>query len=81
MYSYYGDELKIHGDNDAGIGASHQTGWTGIVSWLLMSVAILNPKEVLEKGFEAVALKMTRSVDGRHHPGVGPMSHRPGRSA
>jgi hypothetical protein len=51
FYEYF------HGDNGAGIGASHQTGWTGIVTWLLISVAILNPKEVLEKGFDAVALK------------------------
>jgi hypothetical protein len=25
----------FHGDNGAGIGASHQTGWTGIVALLL----------------------------------------------
>ena len=53
FYEYF------HGDNGAGIGASHQTGWTGIVTWLLISVAILNPKEILEKGFEEVALRVT----------------------
>jgi hypothetical protein len=53
FYEYF------HGDNGAGIGASHQTGWTGGVAWLLMSVAILDPQEVLDKGFEAVALKVT----------------------
>jgi hypothetical protein len=51
FYEYF------HGDTGAGIGASHQTGWTGLVSWLLISVAILNPKAILEKGFDAVALK------------------------
>lgn len=51
FYEYF------HGDNGAGIGASHQTGWTGLVAWLLMSVEILDPKEVLDKGFDAVALK------------------------
>ena len=51
----------FHGDNGAGIGASHQTGWTGLVSWLLMSLAILDPKEVLEKGFDAAALKIVLS--------------------
>jgi len=52
FYEYF------HGDNGAGMGASHQTGWTGIVTWLMISVAILNPKEVLEKGYDAVALKV-----------------------
>jgi hypothetical protein len=26
----------FHGDTDRGLGASHQTGWTGLVAWLLM---------------------------------------------
>jgi hypothetical protein len=26
----------FHGDNGAGIGASHQTGWTGVVAILLL---------------------------------------------
>ncbi len=25
----------FHGDNGAGLGASHQTGWTGVVAWLM----------------------------------------------
>jgi len=25
----------FHGDNGAGIGASHQTGWTGLVAFLM----------------------------------------------
>jgi hypothetical protein len=53
FYEYF------HGDNGAGIGACHQTGWTGLVTWLLMSAAILDPGQVLEKGFDAVALKVT----------------------
>ena len=56
FYEYF------HGDNGAGIGASHQTGWTGIVTWLLLSAALLDPKVVLEKGFDAAAL--TRLVPG-----------------
>ncbi len=54
FYEYF------HGDNGAGIGASHQTGWTGLVAWLLKSRAILKPEEVLEKGYDAVALKIVR---------------------
>jgi hypothetical protein len=26
----------FHGDTGCGLGASHQTGWTGLVAWLLM---------------------------------------------
>jgi len=55
FYEYF------HGDNGAGIGASHQTGWTGLVAWLLKSRAILDPEDVLENGFDAVALKIVRS--------------------
>ena len=52
FYEYF------HGDNGAGVGASHQTGWTGMVSWMLLSVAVLNPQEVLQKGFEQVVLRI-----------------------
>ena len=41
-----------------GIGASHQTGWTGLVAWFMISLEILDPKEILEKGFDEVALKI-----------------------
>jgi hypothetical protein len=53
FYEYF------HGDNGAGLGASHQTGWTGLAAWLLMSRATLNPRDVLDKGFDAVALEIT----------------------
>ena len=55
FYEYF------HGDNGAGLGASHQTGWTGLVVWLLMSRAILKPEEVLEHGFDAAAMKVLRA--------------------
>jgi hypothetical protein len=55
FYEYF------HGDNGAGIGASHQTGWTGLVAWLLKSRAILKADEALEKGYDAIALKIVRS--------------------
>jgi hypothetical protein len=54
FYEYF------HGDNGAGLGASHQTGWTGLIAWLMKSTSILDPKEVLQKGFEAAAMKMVR---------------------
>ncbi len=55
FYEYF------HGDNGAGIGASHQTGWTGLVAWLVKSRAILKPDVILEKGHDAVALQIVRS--------------------
>ena len=55
FYEYF------HGDNGAGIGASHQTGWTGLVAWSIKSRAVLDPAEVLENGFDSVAMKIVRS--------------------
>ena len=52
FYEYF------HGDNGAGIGASHQTGWTGLVAWSIKSLAVLNPDDVLKKGFNATAMRM-----------------------
>ena len=48
FYEYF------HGDNGAGLGASHQTGWTGVVAKLIQLYGILDPKRVLEEGKEAV---------------------------
>ncbi|HEY7533241.1 MAG TPA: glucosidase, partial [Nitrospiraceae bacterium] len=44
FYEYF------HGDNGAGLGASHQTGWTGIVGGLVRMLGFLDPKTVLEGG-------------------------------
>jgi hypothetical protein len=55
FYEYF------HGDNGAGIGASHQTGWTGLIAWSIKSRAVLKPSEVLEKGFETSAMKIVCS--------------------
>jgi len=55
FYEYF------HGDNGAGLGASHQTGWTGLVAWMLKSRAVLDPQEVLTKGYDSVAMKLVRT--------------------
>jgi hypothetical protein len=51
---YWRDHLLFyeyfHGDNGAGLGASHQTGWTGLVAKLIQLYGYLDPKEVLEAG-------------------------------
>lgn len=44
FYEYF------HGDNGAGLGASHQTGWTGIIARLMHIFATLTPEQVLEGG-------------------------------
>jgi hypothetical protein len=38
----------FHGDNGAGIGASHQTGWTGLVAFLLYYFARMQPADALK---------------------------------
>src|SRR5437667_164903 len=40
----------FHGDNGAGLGASHQTGWTGVVARLMHVFATVDPKKLLEGG-------------------------------
>ena len=40
----------FHGDNGAGIGASHQTGWSGVVASLIELFGNLEAAEFLELG-------------------------------
>ncbi len=40
----------FHGDNGAGLGASHQTGWTGLVARLIQMYGHLDAKVFLEGG-------------------------------
>ncbi|MRR35248.1 glucosidase, partial [bacterium] len=44
FYEYF------HGDNGAGLGASHQTGWTGLVARFIRIFGRLDPKVFLELG-------------------------------
>jgi len=44
FYEYF------HGDNGAGIGASHQTGWTGLVGLLIDAVGRPDPVRFLTEG-------------------------------
>jgi hypothetical protein len=43
----------FHGDNGAGLGASHQTGWTGLVAGLIQLFGYASADDILEDGFEA----------------------------
>lgn len=49
----------FHGDN-GGLGASHQTGWTGLVAKLIELYGFLDAKRLLETGRQAV---FTQTVD------------------
>jgi hypothetical protein len=44
FYEYF------HGDNGAGLGASHQTGWTGVVAKLIELFGRLDARQFLEAG-------------------------------
>jgi hypothetical protein len=44
FYEYF------HGDNGAGLGASHQTGWTGVVARLIQMFGFMDAKKMLEAG-------------------------------
>ena len=44
FYEYF------HGDNGAGIGASHQTGWTGLVGALMDLFGHIGPAKFLAQG-------------------------------
>ena len=44
FYEYF------HGDNGAGLGASHQTGWTGLIAKTIQLFGILDPATALQGG-------------------------------
>jgi hypothetical protein len=56
FYEYF------HGDNGAGLGASHQTGWTGVIARILHVFGVLTPQVVLESGKRAYAEKPIRAA-------------------
>jgi hypothetical protein len=41
FYEYF------HGDNGAGLGASHQTGWTGTIARIMQLFAVMEPQSIL----------------------------------
>ena len=54
FYEYF------HGDNGAGLGASHQTGWTGSVARLMHLFATTSAEQVLELGKFAAAVPIAK---------------------
>jgi hypothetical protein len=59
FYEYF------HGDNGAGLGASHQTGWTGLAARLIQASGQLNAADVLNDPRWPLA-RPYRNVTGAH---------------
>ena len=53
FYEYF------HGENGAGLGASHQTGWTGLVAKTIQLFGLLDAKTTLEGGKQIAFRKVT----------------------
>jgi len=62
FYEYF------HGDNGAGLGASHQTGWTGTVATLMGLFATTTPEQALELGKKAAITRTDASARHRRRP-------------
>jgi hypothetical protein len=62
FYEYF------HGDSGAGLGASHQTGWTGVVGRLIQLFGALDAKELLEGGRTAATVRLAAQAKGMHKP-------------
>ena len=58
FYEYF------HGDNGAGLGASHQTGWTGVVAALMDLFARVSAKDALLTDRERLAERVVREQVG-----------------
>ncbi|MGC1417637.1 MAG: hypothetical protein WA817_20270 [Candidatus Acidiferrum sp.] len=52
----------FHGDNGAGLGASHQTGWTGLVAKLIQFYGAIDAKQALEGGKQSAFSKAAGSA-------------------
>jgi hypothetical protein len=63
FYEYF------HGDNGAGLGASHQTGWTGLVAPLLDLFGRVEAKDLLETERGSVMARVISEQVGGDQPG------------
>jgi hypothetical protein len=66
FYEYF------HGDNGAGLGASHQTGWTGLVALLMDLFGRIDPKTMLETERARYAARLVREQVGGEPMGGAP---------
>jgi hypothetical protein len=72
FYEYF------HGDNGAGLGASHQTGWTGVVARLIQLFAVMTPELVLHG--DTLPMMHLYRRRGWLEPEERPPSERPGQA-
>ena len=56
FYEYF------HGDNGAGLGASHQTGWTGIVAKLIELFGFMDAEKLLKEGKKSAFTLRTKAT-------------------
>jgi Mannosylglycerate hydrolase MGH1-like glycoside hydrolase domain len=70
FYEYF------HGDNGAGLGASHQTGWTGIIARAMHVFATMTPENLLEGGKKAY-FQPSEPTESARFPIVTPSSSPP----
>ncbi len=54
----------FHGDNGAGLGASHQTGWTGLIARLLDLFGRVDPEVALKTSKRQLVSRLTREAVG-----------------
>ena len=59
FYEYF------HGDNGAGLGASHQTGWTGVIARAMHLFATTTPEQALNLGKMAAVVEVQKSPSGQ----------------
>jgi hypothetical protein len=65
FYEYF------HGDNGAGLGAGHQTGWTGVVARVMHLFATVKPDAMLGDAFESVFGRRDNQSAGPRPGGTG----------
>jgi hypothetical protein len=63
FYEYF------HGDNGAGLGASHQTGWTGMVAFLMDVFGRFDSKTILQDTRERATARLVREQVGGDEAG------------
>jgi hypothetical protein len=61
FYEYF------HGDNGAGLGASHQTGWTGIIARIMHLFATTTAEQAFEVGKAAAVREVEPVGSGARH--------------
>jgi Glycosyl hydrolase family 63 C-terminal domain len=70
FYEYF------HGDNGAGLGASHQTGWTGLIAGIMHLFATTTPEQALELGKVAAVTSALEAALAAAHAKAGAASGR-----